>query len=183
LPDDIYTLKVSHLFWDISWDKHMFDVVFLTKKGCKLDVGLFEELYEHWKTVHGPNKRTDYSMSGKDFFNNGLTKGYDHEQLHRIINPSPTYLKVLVGEVQVSEEKFCALTHKEKVALTVEEAMVMAFERMGSRNYRDAYYDMIKQLVLKHVPVYQALHIIQNYLEIRHEIYDYKKLINSKLNI
>ena len=28
-PDILYTLKMSHMFWDINWEKHMFDIHFL----------------------------------------------------------------------------------------------------------------------------------------------------------
>lgn len=34
-PDVLYTLKISHLFWDLfnnSWDKHIWDVQFLKEK-------------------------------------------------------------------------------------------------------------------------------------------------------
>jgi len=31
-PDLILTLKCSHIFWDINWDKHMFDIQFLSIK-------------------------------------------------------------------------------------------------------------------------------------------------------
>ena len=40
-PNELYTLKMSHLFWNINWEKHMFDVQFLRDKGCKLDRELF----------------------------------------------------------------------------------------------------------------------------------------------
>ena len=26
-PDILYTLKMSHMFWDINWEKHMFDIL------------------------------------------------------------------------------------------------------------------------------------------------------------
>src|SRR6185369_14716126 len=46
-PDDIYTLKVSHIFWNIKWEKHMFDIQFLKEKGCVLKMDLFHKLYDY----------------------------------------------------------------------------------------------------------------------------------------
>ena len=37
-PDMLLTLKMSHLFFNINWDKHMWDVQFLLKKGCKYEL-------------------------------------------------------------------------------------------------------------------------------------------------
>lgn len=59
-PDSLFSLKVSHAFWDLknnSWEKHMFDIQFLKEKGCKLNRPLFDKLYEYWNKVHG--KRLD----------------------------------------------------------------------------------------------------------------------------
>jgi len=42
--DFLYTIKLSHLSWDINWDKHMKDVIFLKEKGCKLIPELYNNL-------------------------------------------------------------------------------------------------------------------------------------------
>ena len=44
-PNMLLNLKMSHLFFDINWDKHMWDVQFLLKEGYKWDMVIVEELY------------------------------------------------------------------------------------------------------------------------------------------
>ncbi len=111
-PDELYTLKVSHLFWDINWEKHMWDVQWLKEKGCKLILPLFYELYEFWNKYHGKNKRSRLDMSSEQFFDNAITCPYSHDWLHILLNNPPTYTKVLKdgAEVNVSEEKFNLLS-------------------------------------------------------------------------
>jgi hypothetical protein len=181
--DVLLTLKVSHIFWDIFWSKHMFDIVFLTEKNAKIIKPLFQELYEYWNQLHGKNKRSDLSMTGDEFFDNALSK-YDHDVLHTYINQNPTYFKVLKdgADVDVSEEKFNLLPFQEKVDLTREEVYVMAFERLFNRDYRVAYNWMLKKFIMNHAPMWQALFIIQNYKLIQKCPINYVKIIEEHMN-
>lgn len=181
-PDLLYTLKVSHLFWDLSWDKHMFDVQFLKSKGCKLNEKLFYELYEYWQIKHSQNKRSNLQTSSKDFFDNAL-KTYDHDYLHTLINPTPTYQKILKdnAEVEPDEVKYNQLTHAEKIDLVREELYVMAYERLAGRDYRVAYSWMLKKFIMHHAPMYEALFIIDNYKELRKPFINYKKKLDYEL--
>src|SRR6478736_4695026 len=36
VPDALYTLKMSHIFWNIQFSKHIFDIQWLKDKGCKV---------------------------------------------------------------------------------------------------------------------------------------------------
>src|SRR6478735_5177582 len=116
-PDTLYTLKMSHLFWDLQWEKHSWDMIFLQKKGCTLNKPLFDRLYVYFNELHGKNKRSDLKMSAEDFFDNALNCIYDHDKLHIFLQNPPTYTKVLVGEVEVSEEKFNKLSFEDKCNL------------------------------------------------------------------
>jgi hypothetical protein len=162
--DVLYTLKVSHIFWDIFWSKHMFDIVFLKEHGAKLIKPLFEDLYEYWNTIHSKNNRSVLDMVGEEFFNNALTK-YDHDVLHTFINPNPLYFKVLKegAEVDVSEEKFNLLSFEDKLELAREEVYVMAYERLFDRDYRVAFNWMLKKFIMNHAPMWFAIFIIENY--------------------
>jgi len=181
-PDVLYTLKVSHIFWDIFWDKHMFDIVFLKENGAKLIRPLFDELYEYWNVFHTKNKRSNLDMSAKDFFNNAL-KTYNHDLLHTYITPNPTYFKVLKdgAEVDVDENKFNNLTFDEKVDLVREEVYVMAFERLFNRDYRVAYAWMLKKFIREHAPMWEALFIIENYRHIQRCPINYVKIIKDRI--
>jgi len=182
LPNDLYTLKMSHLFWNINWEKHMFDVQFLKKKGCVLDKELFYKFYEFFNEFHGKNKRSDLKMSAEDFFDNSLECDYYHDDLHLLLNPVPTYTKVLIGEVEVGEEKFKELSFEDKCDLAREEVMVMAWERYADKNYRVAYSRMLKKFIISHAPLWEAIFIIENYITLHKPNFNYFKKINDGLS-
>lgn len=51
-PNDLYTLKLSHtVIRDINFNKHVYDIQFLRKKGCVLNYDLFYKLYDYWLNV------------------------------------------------------------------------------------------------------------------------------------
>ena len=181
--DVLYTLKVSHIFWDIFWEKHMFDIVFLQENGAKLIKPLFDDLYKYWSVFHGENKRSDLEMSAEDFFNNAL-KTYNHDLLHTFINATPTYTKILKdgAEVEVDENKFNLLTHNEKLDLGREEVYVMAFERLFGRDYRVAYVWMLKKFIISHAPMWEALYLVQNYREMHKCKINYVEIIQAGLD-
>jgi len=182
-PDDLYTLKISHMFWDIRWYKHMFDIQFLKKKGCRFNHDLFKELFSYWESIHGKRQTSDLTLSKEDFFNNAL-KEYDHDYLHTLLAPNPTYQKVLRDgkEVEVDEEKYNKLTHQEKLDLVREEVYVMAFERNGGRDYRSAYAWMLKKFIMNHAPIFEAIFIIENYIELHKPTFNYHKHLNNQLH-
>lgn len=183
LPNDLLTLKMSHLFWDVNWDKHMYDVQFLLKKGCKLDIDLFYKLYDYWNTIHTPNTRSKLDMSASDFFDNAIKCEYNHDFLHTLLITPPTYTKVLKdgAEVEVSEEKFNNLTHSEKCDLVYEEVMVMAYERYNKMKYKHAYSTMLKKFIISHAPLWEAIFIIENYIELHNPKFDYFSKIENEL--
>lgn len=183
-PDVLYTLKISHVIgWDIFWEKHMFDIQFLNKKGCKLNKELFYKLYEYWNKIHGINKRSDLEMSANEFFNNAVKCEYEHDWLHTLLNPSPTFNKILKddAEVEVDEEKFYALSFEDKCNLVTEEIMVMAWERWPKYDYREAYSYMLKKFILNHAPIWEAIFIIENYVALHKPKFNYFKTIENEI--
>jgi hypothetical protein len=182
-PNDIYTLKMSHMFWDINWEKHLYDIQFLKSKGCKLDRSLFDKLYPYWNDVHGKNKRSDLKMSKEDFFDNAL-KEFDHDGLHELLVPIPMYKKVLKdgAEVEVDENKYNQLTYEEKLELVREEVYVMAYERLHNRDYRTAYSWMLKKFIISHAPIFEALFIIENHKALYKPIINYKQKLDYELS-
>jgi hypothetical protein len=170
---------MSHIFWDINWDKHMFDIQFLINKGIAWDRKLFPLLYEYWNTVHGKNKRSDLEMSAEQFFDNAVKSEYDHDWLHTLLNPYPTFNKVLIGEVEVCEHKFNNLKHEEKCNLVTEEVMIMAYERYKHLDFRVAYSKMLKKFIMNHAPMWEALFIIENYIELHRPKFNYYKIIDD----
>lgn len=183
LPDLLLTLKVSHLFYDIKWEKHMFDVQFLLKKGCKINMQLFEELYAFWQEYHPKNHRSNLNMSAKEFFDNAIepVEGLSHDELHLLINPNPTFQKVLIGEVLVSEDKFNNLSFEDKCNLVYEEVEIMAYERYRHMNHMIAYSKMLKKFIISHAPIWEALFIIENYILLHKARQNFIEKINNQL--
>jgi len=183
-PDVLYTLKISHLFWDIKWDKHMFDVQFLKKKGCQLIHSLFQDLFDYWESYHGPRKHSDLTLSAEEFFDNVFKGKYDHDHLHTLLNATPTYTKVLKdgSEVEPSEEKFNMLSHQEKLDLVREEVMVMGYERRGNRKYYEVYSWMLKRFIRNHAPIWEALFIIDNYIELHKPQFNFIQKLDYELS-
>jgi len=183
-PNLLYTLKMPHLFWDINWEKHEWDATWLRDKGCKLDYELFHKLYEYWNTVHGENRRSDLKMTSSEFFNNVVSCPYDHDWLHTLLKPNPTFNKVLKDgqEVEVDENKFNSLTKDEKESLVREEVEVMAFERMSNLDYRFAYSKMLKKFIISHAPLWEAIWILENYRMLCKPKHDFIKYLNKQIN-
>ncbi len=193
-PNQLYTLKMSHLFWDINWDKHMFDVQFLKNKGCKLDRNLFDKLYKYWESYHGKNKRSDLKMTSKEFFNNALTFPIEHDRIHDLLieheyfqgQREATYTKILQDgeEVDVSMEKFQNLTEKEKFNVVFEEVAVMGIERFPRTMYYKKIFDrMLKKFIISHCKIDEAIWIIENYRELVCNIpFDFSKFIWEKID-
>src|SRR5690606_949841 len=89
-PDMLLTLKLSHMFWDINWEKHLFDIQWLVDKGHKHDESILEEFLQYWKNTKEKVKRSDLSLSKEEFFTNAVNKDVvEHDTLHTLINPIP----------------------------------------------------------------------------------------------
>jgi len=192
LPNDLYTLKISHLVHsDINFNKHLYDVQFLKNKGCKIDLELFHRLYSYWDFVHGINKRSNLELSSSEFFNNRIDYPIPHDEIHEILlthpyfedQREPTYKKVLKhgAEVAISEEKFLSLTHKEKINLVVEENLAMSAERDFHKNWKVNYARMLKKFIISHCILLEAIFIIENYPELEKCPFNYKEFLNNKI--
>ena len=181
-PNDLYTLKASHLCWDLSWEKHMWDLQFLLKNGCTINPVLFFELYQYWNTYHTKNKRSDLKMTKEDFFDNAINYNENqHDDLHLLINPIPVYTLVLKDEceVELDENKFNNLSHEQKMNFVREEVMVMAYERYRSKNFRVAYSKMLKKFIINHAPLFSLLFILTNYIELNKCPFNFINKINE----
>lgn len=182
-PHLLLTLKMSHIFWNIKFDQHMFDIQFLLQKGVKYDIVILKELYEYWQTVHGKNTRSDLKMTKDDFFDNAL-KEFDHDHLHTLLNPTPTYLSMLKDgcEVEIDEEKFAKASFQDKENLVREEVENMAFERFRHLGYKHAYSKMLRKYLISHAPLWNiALFTIENWILLHKPNRNFVQLIEEQL--
>jgi hypothetical protein len=192
-PDEIYTLKISHTVgWKLennSWDKHIWDIQWLKEKRCVLIPDLFKKLYDYWNIIHGPNKRSNLDMDANSFFDNAIKYPISHDLLHEMLikhpyfenQAFPTYKYILKdnAEIDVSEEKWLQLSHKQKYNLVFEEVSVMAQERNFHEHYRISYHRMLNKFIRNHAPLFQAIWIIENYKECLKPAFNYKEYLKN----
>jgi hypothetical protein len=181
-PNLLLSLKISHLFWDINWEKHLFDIQFLLSKDCKYNLDLISDLRSFWDSFLPKIRRSRLEMNKEQFFTNGVNEDTEqHDYLHTLLNPTPMYTKLLRDdcEVELDESKWHNLSFEEKCDVVFEETAVMAFERYKTTDYRIAYKRQLKQCIIKHFPFYISLWVIENYLKLEKPKYNYI----TKLNI
>lgn len=162
-PDEIYTVKVSHAIYDIHWKKTMSDIRFLQIKGCKIIPDFLQNLRNHWELVHGPQIRTDFEVEPGNFFDDRVRRKLNHDELHKMINSTPTYLKIIDNGVNPNPDKYHKLTEDERKEVLFEEAFVISIERFWTANDRMAYQIAQQSLVTRLHPVWLADEIIKNW--------------------
>lgn len=89
--DELYTIKVSHAYWELkngTWAKHMVDVLDLQRRGAKLLPELHDLLYKIWEDKHG-RKQCDLTEESDEFFADAVKRVYDHDSLHRSVAYTP----------------------------------------------------------------------------------------------
>jgi hypothetical protein len=183
-PDMLLSLKMSHLFFDINWAKHMWDVQFLLNKGCTYDMVLIQELYDFWKAFHPRHRRSDLNMSKEEFFTNSVNYDeHEHDFLHTFINPIPTYTKILADgkDVEISEDKFNNLNFEDKLNVVREEVYVMAYERYKTDHYAVANAKMLKKFIMQHAPMWMFPFVVKNYVSLNRANINFINLIETQL--
>ncbi len=183
-PEQILTLKMSHISWNVNFKKHMFDIQFLLDKGVKYNKEMYEELFNYWTEVKGRKgkyRRSDLTLNSENFFDNGINS--DHDYLHTLIAPIPAYIQILKDgcEVEPDEQKFFSIPYTEQIRVIEEEVMVMSYERFRDKQYRVGYEMMLELYVTGHAPIWQLMFIIENYKTLRKPSFNYYKKIEQKI--
>lgn len=132
-PNAIYTIKCSHLGYDIHWQKTKLDILFLKNNGCELIDNLYSYLIEFWKIKNGDKAFLSLARTKGEFFKDHVNYIHDHDYLHELVShPNrPAYESVLRKgeEVLIDKSKFDKLSHASKVRMFREEIAVIACER------------------------------------------------------
>lgn len=131
-PDYLYTIKVSHLSYDINWSKHYKDVLFLKRKWCKIIKDFYYELMKAWKRIHW-SKNVKLNVSNQDFFKKNIERKYDHDFLHEQFalywRPMNERIREDLSSPKCSKELWDKLSHQEKLDCVIEELYVLTSER------------------------------------------------------
>lgn len=184
-PGLLLTLKISHMFWDMNWEKHLYDIQFLKSKFLMVDNKILSEFIEYWEETKPKVRRSQLALSKEDFFTNNVNENVDeHDHLHTLINPVPMFSRLLKdgAEVELDEDKWDFLSKKDKLEVVREETYVMAYERYEGKLHRiPAFRRQLKDNIMKHFPRYIAVFAILNYPELENPMFNYYKRIQDGL--
>lgn len=140
-PEELYTLKVSHSFWEIGaswekerrWNKHMADVIFFQRKGVQFQRKLYDILLPIWKDKHAP-KRTKLNQTSGAFFADAVKRKFVHDSVHESVAyyDEPLFRSILKPgeEVMVDSGKFFEMKPELQLQLVREEVYTTALERI-----------------------------------------------------
>jgi hypothetical protein len=183
-PDELYTIKISHSFWELhgTWNKHMFDCIFLQSKGAKFIPELYAILYPIWEEKHG-KKKVNLEADPDDFFNDRIVKRvYDHDSLHESVAyyDRPLFERILRdnSEVAVDKSKWEALSHEDKLKMVREEVYATALERKlvptnYEHNARAAYGWTLQKTITSLTKGWFALFVALNFQDLTKPDVDY----------
>lgn len=173
-PNSVYTIKCSHLGWDIKFEKHLRDVLLLKMKyGCELNLPLYNALVAHWKVEHGNKEYLSLYKDKRQFFNDHVTYVYDHDYLHELVaypnKPVYTECLKLNEDVAVDREKFFLLPFEKQVRMFREEISVIAAERWlippkvcGKMHWAEAYRMALKKTIVSLTKNWATDFLVQN---------------------
>lgn len=181
-PDEIYTLKVSHAIYDISWQKHMSDIRFLQLKGCKTESKFLADLRAFWLTVHTDKKYIRTNFDVDDLFADKIKRKIPHDELHTLINPNPVY-KLMVNGFVPNQKKFESLPYETRLQILLEEAYIIGLERFYDLDWRTAYWKAQHCLVTRLHPIWLADSVIDNWNILYRAPKEYKEIFDRVKDI
>lgn len=189
--DELYTIKVSHIFWDLrngTWEKHARDIMLMQKNGAKLIEPLYKRLYKVWEEVHG-SKKANLSQGAMDFFNDKVIRTYVHDSIHASVAyyDAPLYERILADgeEVKVDKSKWEAMPYEDKLKCVREEVYATALERLvipSGYTYspRRAYAWALRRTVTSLARGWFALFIVENLAAVWSPDVNYVQVHKSK---
>lgn len=143
-------LKRSHLHRDLRFAKHItyYHKFILPLLGdsflSSLSPAEDEFLQERIKLTkkHYPYHQISLKKSNSDFFDDAVTKIFDHDHIHEVVaqvlrpNGTPLYLRLKINQESAYCEKtlWLSLTEQEKAICVLEETYVIALERFVLRD-------------------------------------------------
>jgi len=132
-PDLLLTLKSSHFGWDIHWQKTANDILFLKRKGFRMNKDLYKSLVKGWIKVHGEKWAKLQDKDADKFFADAVKRKYVHDDIHDAVavydKPLYTLIKEREDSVKCLKDKFNQLNFNDQVLLVKEEVWVTALER------------------------------------------------------
>ena len=156
--NDLLTIKLSHLPYDILWKKHLNDYLVFKKHGAQINRALYVALQQHWENVHGNKSFLSLYRTKDNFFDDYVEKEQEHDYLHELVAypDKPVYSRCLQEgqEVMIDWDKFLAMPFEQQIKMFREEVNVIATERWliptkdsGKITFREAYSKSLHKTV------------------------------------
>jgi len=189
VPDAIYTMKCSHLSWDVHWQKTKLDILWLESQGCILMPDLYKELKAHWVKEKGGKEYLSLDKTKAEFFDDYVSHKYDHDYLHELVSypNKPIYIQCLKGEVLIDKSKFNGLNFADKVRMFREEITVIACERFLitglTKSWHNAYAMALKKVIVSLTKNWANDFIILNLKHFNTPNYTYFKYLLKEINM
>jgi hypothetical protein len=134
-PEGIMLLKRSHLHRERNFEKHIRDYHFLLER-YRCDTEIYRGLLGariRLIRAHFGDKTPSLAQLKKDFFDDGVEKIYEHDDIHRAVayytRPLFEMLHEDGQEVLCSRAKWDTFSHGNKISCVREEAFTIAIER------------------------------------------------------
>lgn len=157
-PKGLALVKRSHLWRDLFFDKHITHyhkyLAGHMKELTEQDVEFLNERTSLTKKEF-PQRTPSLNMSKEEFFDDYVTKKYDHDWLHTLVSPNgiPQYtlMKREGDSVWCEKDMWETFTESEKLRCVVEETTVIAIERFMVPNdwkypAKLAYFNSLKKV-------------------------------------
>lgn len=128
----LHTLKLSHSYWDIHWDKTLADIHTFKSLQVPFSQDLHDRLVAMWTTIHGA-KSVNLNQGRDTFWQDAVPRRYDHEWLHELVKfgerPLHEGLHPQGREVWMDRDAFFDLPFDLRCKVALEEMLVVAIER------------------------------------------------------
>lgn len=185
----LYTIKISHSFWDIKWDKTMWDISFFQSNDIKIIPEFYKALYKGWEQIRG-RKPANLNKSNDDFFTATVDRKYNHDDLHRATcyydRPIYELCKYDLSMAKIDKDLFDRLDLDKKIKMVKEEAYAIALERyMIPRDFEFnkelAYKRSLQKLVTSLSKGWFPEFIVLHWNMIKTLDYDYVKEFKKRI--
>jgi len=130
------TIKRSHLYWPIHWDKSISDYHLMKQHGAVTIDSLLQKRIQETEDRVGKKKEAKLNYSNDKFFKKSAKIGrtYEHDDLHRATcygeKPLFESLKKDTNKASVSKKMFNELPDSDKIKVAREECYAIALERV-----------------------------------------------------
>lgn len=188
-PEVLWAIRRSHVHRPLNFPKHIFHLNNLKKlfnSPSEKTVSFLKERTKLTKLAYG-DKVPSLNKTNEDFFDDYVTKIYNHDDIHEIVafSDEPIYKKMKHDQSMAKCEKelWNNLSHQQKIWAVQEESMVIALERFlipnKIRSQKIAFLKAIEKVCTTLTSGFFRDFAIDNYEECCYNIPDFVTMFNN----